>query len=112
MEEWKKNKFLIDDYITNPMDLLRKRRDELLINSDWIGLNDCRLSEEMKQKYILYRQALRDMTNTSAPRFNDDTTFLEGVNMPIHPNDNEPVIIRIYTDDTPRVFLLNEYLNQ
>ena len=42
---------------------LRKKRNELLISSDWTQLQDVQnlLDESTKNKWIVYRQALRDI---------------------------------------------------
>ncbi len=42
-------------------DEIRQRRDELLCDTDWTQLSDCQLSEEEKEQYRIYRQALRDL---------------------------------------------------
>ena len=41
---------------------VRKKRNSLLAQSDWTVLSDSPLSDENKQKYIEYRQKLRDIT--------------------------------------------------
>lgn len=39
----------------------RRRRDGLLINSDWTQVSDSPLSEEKKEQWKIYRQQLRDL---------------------------------------------------
>lgn len=41
---------------------VRSERNAKLIATDWTVLPDSPLSEELKQQYIVYRQALRDIT--------------------------------------------------
>lgn len=41
----------------------RNQRDRLLYQSDWTQLADVGLSEVQKQAWVLYRQALRDISN-------------------------------------------------
>lgn len=43
-------------------DDIRLRRDTLLANSDWTQMPDSPLSEEMRTKWQVYRQKLRDIT--------------------------------------------------
>jgi hypothetical protein len=48
---------------------LRDTRNKLLSNSDWIMLSDNTLTEEQKNNWKTYRQALRDLPqNTTDPR--------------------------------------------
>lgn len=42
----------------------RRIRNDLLASTDWTQVPDSPLSEEQKQAYRTYRQALRDMTFT------------------------------------------------
>jgi len=46
------------------MRLVRLRRTELLLASDWTQMPDVVMSEAMKQKWQEYRQALRDYPAT------------------------------------------------
>ena len=43
---------------------IRKKRNGLLFHTDWTQLPDSPLSAAMKAQYQVYRQALRDMTET------------------------------------------------
>ena len=45
---------------------IREQRNGYLNDSDWILLPDCPLSQEVKDKVIVYRQQLRDITDTFA----------------------------------------------
>lgn len=44
-----------------PIRLLRVERDKLLTESDWTGLSDSALTNEVAAKWKLYRQKLRDL---------------------------------------------------
>jgi ribulose 1,5-bisphosphate carboxylase large subunit-like protein len=46
---------------------LRIKRDELLKQSDWVLFEDSPISDAKKAEWRTYRQALRDITNTSDP---------------------------------------------
>lgn len=50
---------------------IRKKRNKLLKDSDWTQMNDCPLSEEKRQEWIAYRQALRDITDTFKGNLNN-----------------------------------------
>lgn len=50
----KVSEYLLDD--------LRKERDSLLRETDWVGADD--VPQELKDKWYPYRQALRDITET------------------------------------------------
>ena len=43
---------------------MRQMRDMLLRNSDWTQMPDLPLSNEQKQAWAVYRQALRDFPST------------------------------------------------
>jgi len=47
---------------------IRPERDELLSKSDWTQCADSPLSDEKKEEWKIYRQALRDMTSQSDPQ--------------------------------------------
>jgi hypothetical protein len=46
------------------IEYVRKIRNTLLYDTDWTTLSDSPLSEDLKQQYIVYRQALRDLPQT------------------------------------------------
>lgn len=46
------------------LDLVRTRRNEMLVSSDWTQLPDSPLSEEEREQWRVYRQALRDITES------------------------------------------------
>ena len=41
---------------------IRRERDKLLSGSDWVMMPDVKMSEDLKSKWIEYRQALREVT--------------------------------------------------
>jgi len=43
---------------------IRQKRNGLLIECDWTQMNDTPLDINTKQKWVVYRQALRDLPNT------------------------------------------------
>tara|TARA_R100001460_G_scaffold90018_1_gene131581 strand:- start:1812 stop:2135 length:324 start_codon:yes stop_codon:yes gene_type:complete len=45
------------------MNVLRRKRNKLLSESDWTQMPDTSLSEEQKTQWQTYRQSLRDLTN-------------------------------------------------
>jgi len=57
------------EYINNiPWDKLRTKRNELIVETDYLILPDYSISDEKKQEWLIYRQALRDLpANTIDP---------------------------------------------
>jgi len=49
---------------------LRKRRDGLLVASDWTQIADAPLTEDQKTDWVIYRQALRDLPANTTDPFN------------------------------------------
>jgi hypothetical protein len=49
---------------TSSIENIRKTRNVLLANSDWTQLPDNGLSDSKRAEWVVYRQALRDITNT------------------------------------------------
>jgi hypothetical protein len=45
---------------------VRFRRDNLIAKSDWTQFPDVQMDQELKQAWITYRQALRDITESFA----------------------------------------------
>lgn len=69
-QEWK-------DYC---MSLCRKKRDDLLLETDYIHLPDVSVSETLKNKMITYRQQLRDLPSSFSTLFDKmSQTEKEGV---------------------------------
>jgi hypothetical protein len=59
------NPFTNDEQSKDVLISVRFRRSGLLMDSDWTQFNDSPLTTEKKNEWALYRQALRDMTNTT-----------------------------------------------
>lgn len=57
----------INDETNGQWDSIRARRNLELTESDWTQLSDSPLSVEMKEKWRIYRQELRDITNYEDP---------------------------------------------
>lgn len=53
------------EHVTINMDDVRFTRNQLIAASDWTQLPDNPLSEEKRNEWNAYRQALRDITNTA-----------------------------------------------
>jgi hypothetical protein len=64
---------------------LRKKRNELLISSDWTQLQDVQnlLDESTKNKWIVYRQALRDIVQVYSE---NEVVNIAEVNWPLLKN--------------------------
>jgi len=82
-QEWK-------DYC---MSLCRKKRDNLLLETDYIHLPDVSVSETLKSKMITYRQQLRDLPSSFSTLFDkmsetqkDGVTY-ESIEVPIKPKE-------------------------
>ena len=72
-----------DKWATEPLRLLRKQRNQLLAQSDWMALSD----RTMTQAQIDYRQALRDLPANSEPQL-DENGNLTNVTWPTKPGEN------------------------
>lgn len=69
-----------------PLRLLREERDKLLLETDKYSINDWpHPSEEVKQTWITYRQALRDLPATASPQL-DENGNLNNVTWPTPPS--------------------------
>jgi len=62
-----------------PLRLLRKQRNQLLAQSDWMAVSD----RTMTQAQIDYRQALRDLPETADPQL-DENGNLTNVTWPTY----------------------------
>ena len=51
-----------------PMRLLRVERDRLLVETDWMALDDVTMTDAQKK----YRQDLRDITKSASPKIIED----------------------------------------
>jgi hypothetical protein len=67
---------------SEPMRLLRIKRNQLLQQTDWMALSD----RVMTQAQIDFRQALRDLPANSTPAL-DENGNLTGITWPTPPND-------------------------
>lgn len=56
--------FTSDEETQKKYDILRNERDFLLKQSDWTQIPDSPLTNEQKQSWATYRQALRDLPST------------------------------------------------
>ena len=65
-----------------PFILLREKRDNLLIETDWWGVSD----RAMTDKQTAYRKALRDLPETESPEI-DENASLTGVTWPTKPTE-------------------------
>jgi hypothetical protein len=59
------NPFTSDEQSERDLITIRLKRNNLLSESDWTQFNDSPLSAEKKSEWATYRQALRDITNTT-----------------------------------------------
>ncbi|EHU8077694.1 phage tail assembly chaperone [Vibrio cholerae] len=48
-------------FVENYWSMIRQKRDELIIETDWTQATDAPLSAEKKAAFLAYRQALRDI---------------------------------------------------
>jgi hypothetical protein len=60
-----KNPLTNDEQAERDLFTVRRKRSGLLAESDWTQFNDSPLSAEKKLEWATYRQALRDITNTT-----------------------------------------------
>ena len=63
---------------------LRLERGKLLVASDWTQTVDSPLTDTKKQEWATYRQALRDLPNTSTASIDIDENLV-GVTFPTKP---------------------------
>ena len=68
---------------SEPMRLLREKRDEIISKTDWRASSDLTLSDAWKT----YRQALRDLPASASPKLNSDYELdLTSINWPTEPS--------------------------
>ncbi|MBP80228.1 MAG: hypothetical protein CL926_13285 [Deltaproteobacteria bacterium] len=74
--------------MTIELEALRTHRDFLLRQSDWTQFNDSPLSDDKKNEWKIYRQALRDITKTAKPKCVVDSPSLDpsSVTFPTKPS--------------------------
>ena len=73
-----------DAQLTWLLEELRSKRNLKLVLSDWTQLPDCPLSEDKKEEWKTYRQALRDLPE-GINTINPDRTLT--VEWPLEPGD-------------------------
>jgi hypothetical protein len=67
---------------TEPItELIRQKRNDLLIASDWTQVNDSPLTDAKKIEWSTYRQELRDL-----PSYHQSTTNFDDVVFPTQPD--------------------------
>ena len=72
-----------------PLRVVRECRDKLLTETDWIPSKYYDLGEPVPEEWKAYRQALRDLPNTSTPVLDSTSpTGISGVNWPVKPEIN------------------------
>lgn len=64
---------------------LREMRQVLLNESDWTQMQDCPLSEEIKNDWRIWRQEMRDITSTVS------TPLQNTIQLPIPPESGRPL---------------------
>ena len=67
--------------------ILRSKRDRLLTETDWTQCPDNFLSDEERIKYQVYRQKLRDITNTDSAYYVEWPTLNDPILIPPPPVD-------------------------
>src|SRR6056300_294757 len=67
--------------------ILRSKRDRLLTETDWTQCPDNSLSDEERIKYQVYRQKLRDITNTDSAYYVEWPTLNDPILIPPPPVD-------------------------
>jgi len=77
-----------NELVLNKISILRRDRDEKLQESDKYMLHDYPITEEKREEWKVYRQALRDITDTqSLDDIEVDNTFkIHGCNWPTPPS--------------------------
>ena len=68
----------------------RIERNKRLTDCDWTQANDCQLSETKIQEWKVYRQALRDLPETTTPSFDKHRMYLTDINWPTPPDADLP----------------------
>ena len=72
--------------LAEPMNKLREKKKNKLKESDIYGLSDFPFANDtIKQAWITYRQALRDLPSTATPQL-DENRQLTGVTWPTPPS--------------------------
>jgi RecB family endonuclease NucS len=70
--------------IEKPYEELRIIRNKLLSETDFMFTTDYSLPNDVKEKWVAYRQTLRDLPQTSSPKL-DVNGILTNVTFPVKP---------------------------
>tara|TARA_B100002019_G_scaffold244486_1_gene221464 strand:+ start:967 stop:1356 length:390 start_codon:yes stop_codon:yes gene_type:complete len=70
-------------YNNEAMNILRKERDRLLVECDWVVIKARETNTNVPAAWKTYRQALRDLPSTASPEL--DGPFIQNVNWPTPP---------------------------
>ena len=91
----------------------RVERNKRLSDCDWTQTNDCQLSETKIQEWKVYRQALRDLPETTTPSFDEHRMYLTDINWPTPPDAEFPGLkTRLQTIETQAnsaIHILSEF---
>ena len=66
--------------------IFRAVRNKKLADSDWTQAPDSPLSDTKKAEWATYRQALRDLTKTTTPKFLPNSPKLDESDFPKKPS--------------------------
>ena len=66
--------------------IFRAVRNKKLLDSDWTQAPDSPLSDTKKKEWATYRQALRDLTKTTTPKFLSNSPKLDESDFPTKPS--------------------------
>tara|TARA_R110002126_G_scaffold275514_1_gene420878 strand:+ start:531 stop:980 length:450 start_codon:yes stop_codon:yes gene_type:complete len=66
--------------------ILRKQRNQLLVDTDWTQSTDNGLTDSKKAEWVTYRQALRDLPSSATPTLSDDGLSISNVTFPTQPS--------------------------
>ena len=66
--------------------ILRKQRNQLLVDTDWTQSTDNGLTDSKKAEWVTYRQALRDLPSSATPTLSDDGLSISNITFPTKPS--------------------------
>ena len=70
-----------------PMRLLRKERDRLIAETDWVTMRAYSTKTDVPTEWVEYQQALRDLPDNSTPVLDNTTRLgISGVDWPTKPS--------------------------
>ena len=73
-----------DMIVKKPYEKLRLIRNKLLSETDFMFTIDYNLPDDVREKWVVYRQTLRDLPQTSFPEL-DENGLLTNVTFPVKP---------------------------